>query len=69
MLWKVFNNVDPARDIFRQDARIVIDATTKGAEDGHTRPWPDDIEMDPEVVRRVEARAKELGIEEFLAPH
>ncbi len=69
VLWKVFNNVDPARDIFRQDARIVIDATTKGAEDGHTRPWPDDIEMDPEVVRRVEARAKELGIEEFLAPH
>ena len=66
VLWKVFNNVDPARDIFRQNGRIAIDATTKGVEDGHTRPWPDDIEMDPEVARRVERRARELGIEEFL---
>ncbi|MDR3553574.1 MAG: menaquinone biosynthesis decarboxylase [Syntrophobacteraceae bacterium] len=67
VLWKVSNNVDPARDIVKQDGRLVIDATAKGAEDGHTRPWPDDIEMDPEVVRRVEIRARELGIEEFLA--
>ena len=67
VLWKVFNNVDPARDIVKQDGRIVIDATVKGLEDGHTRPWPADIEMDPEIVRRVEKRAKELGIEEFLA--
>ena len=67
VLWKVFNNVDPARDILKQDGRIVIDATTKGLEDGHARPWPSDIEMDPEVVLRVEKRAKELGIEEFLA--
>ena len=43
-----------------------MDATRKGAEDGHNRPWPDDIEMAPEVVRSVRERAKELGIEEFL---
>ena len=67
VLWKVFNNVDPKRDILRQGGRIVIDATRKGAEDGHTRPWPDDIEMAPEVAGRVRDRAKELGIEEFLA--
>ena len=67
VLWKVFNNVDPARDIVKRNGRIAIDATVKGVEDGHTRPWPDDIRMDPEIVRRVEGRAKELGIEEFLA--
>ena len=67
VLWKVFNNVDPRRDILRQGGRIVIDATRKGAEDGHTRPWPDDIEMTPEVAGRVKERAKELAIEEFLA--
>jgi 4-hydroxy-3-polyprenylbenzoate decarboxylase len=67
VLWKVFNNVDPKRDILRQGGRIVIDATRKGAEDGHTRPWPEDIEMTPEVAGRVRERAKELGIEEFLA--
>ncbi len=67
VLWKVFNNVDPARDILKDKGRIVIDATTKGVEDGHTRPWPNDIEMDTETVKRVEKRAKELGIEKFLA--
>jgi 4-hydroxy-3-polyprenylbenzoate decarboxylase len=67
VLWKVFNNVDPKRDILRQGGRIVIDATRKGAEDGHTRPWPEDIEMTPEVAARVRERAKELAIEEFLA--
>jgi 4-hydroxy-3-polyprenylbenzoate decarboxylase len=66
VLWKVFNNVDPRRDILKHDGRIVVDATRKGAEDGHSRPWPDDIEMAPEVVARVRARAKELGIERFL---
>jgi 4-hydroxy-3-polyprenylbenzoate decarboxylase len=67
VLWKIFNNVDPRRDIIREKSRVAIDATRKGPEDGHARPWPDDIEMDLEVVRSVRERAKELGIEEFLS--
>ena len=67
VLWKVFNNVDPKRDILRQGGRMAIDATRKSVEDGHTRPWPADIEMAPEVARSVRERAKELGIEDFLA--
>lgn len=47
MLWKVFNNVDPARDMVSYDDRsghrMVIDACKKGPADGHTRPWPDDL--------------------------
>jgi 4-hydroxy-3-polyprenylbenzoate decarboxylase len=66
VLWKVFNNVDPKRDILRQGGRMAIDATKKSVEDGHTRPWPADIEMAPEVAASVRKRAKELGIEEFL---
>jgi len=66
VLWKAFNNVDPKRDIVRKAGRIVIDATKKGPEDGHDRPWPDDIIMDPNVVEAVRNRAVELGIEEYL---
>jgi 4-hydroxy-3-polyprenylbenzoate decarboxylase len=65
VLWKVFNNVDPKRDILRQGGRMAIDATKKSVEDGHTRPWPADIEMAPEVAASARERAKELGIEEF----
>jgi 4-hydroxy-3-polyprenylbenzoate decarboxylase len=67
-LWKLFNNVDPKRDLIRKTNRLVIDATKKGPEDGHLRPWPDDIVMDPAIVERVELRAKELGIEGFVRP-
>ncbi|MGO9019494.1 MAG: menaquinone biosynthesis decarboxylase [Syntrophobacteraceae bacterium] len=67
VLWKVFNNVDPKRDILRQGGRMAIDATKKSVEDGHARPWPADIEMAPEVAASVRERAKELGIEGFLA--
>ncbi len=67
LFWKLFNNVDPMRDIFLEDGRIVVDATKKGPEDGHNRPWPDDIIMDPSVKERVRSRAGELGIEEFLS--
>jgi 4-hydroxy-3-polyprenylbenzoate decarboxylase len=67
VLWKVFNNVDPKRDIVKQGSRMAVDATRKGTEDGHNRPWPDDIQMTPDVVGSVRERAKELGIEKFLS--
>jgi 4-hydroxy-3-polyprenylbenzoate decarboxylase len=66
VLWKVFNNVDPKRDMIRVQGKMLIDATKKGPEDGHERPWPDDIIMDAEVVERVRRRAGELGIESIL---
>jgi 4-hydroxy-3-polyprenylbenzoate decarboxylase len=66
VLWKAFNNVEPKRDVIRAQQRMVIDATRKGPEDGHQRPWPDDIVMDSAIVERVKERAKELGIERLL---
>lgn len=65
--WKIFNNIDPRRDIIirtRSDGSLSvgIDATKKGAQDGHMRPWPDDIAMSPEVVRMVDERWPLYGI-------
>ena len=77
--WKVFNNVDPARDITvvkgpldaldhssnlpRFGSKIGIDATKKWPEEGHTRPWPDDIVMDPAVARLVDERWQSYGLD------
>lgn len=62
LLWRAFNNVDPRRDISIGDNRAVIDATRKGAADGHRRPWPEDAVMSSEVKARVTRRSRELGI-------
>ena len=60
VLWKVFNNVDPRRDIRFFSSGAVIDATKKGPADGHNRPWPDDIKMSPEIVKLVDEKFPDL---------
>ena len=78
--WKVFNNIDPKRDIVISDgsldaldhasntphygSRLGIDATKKLPAEGHTRPWPNDIEMSKEIKEMVDKRWKEYGIKE-----
>ena len=68
--WKALNNIDPERDIqftmgpvdsLDHSSRLVnygskmgIDATKKWPGEGFTRPWPDVIEMSPEVKMRVD---------------
>ncbi len=75
--WKVMNHVDPQRDVVITDGpldildhscpqigfggKMGIDATRKGPGEGFTRPWPDEIEMDPLVRKRVDERWKEYG--------
>lgn len=61
LLWKVFNNTDYSRDITIRETGIIIDATKKGPADGHTRPWPDEIEMSAEIKKRVNGLVAELG--------
>jgi 4-hydroxy-3-polyprenylbenzoate decarboxylase len=60
VLWKAFNNVDPGRDIRFIPSGAVIDATRKTPSDGHSRPWPDDIVMSPEIVRQVDEKFPEF---------
>ena len=75
--WRVTNNVDWRRDIVLVDGpldaldhssprpnyggKIGVDATRKGSEDGHDRPWPDDISMDEETRRLVDRRWMDYG--------
>ena len=77
--WKALNNIDPERDIQftmgpidqldhssrlpNYGSKMGIDATRKWPEEGFTRPWPDLIEMDADVKKRVDAVWKQLGIE------
>ncbi len=46
ILWKLFNNVDPQRDIIKNGNRMVIDACKKGPMDHHEREWPEDLSFD-----------------------
>ena len=75
--WKTFNNIDAARDVVIVEGpldaldhasplphyghKMGIDATRKLPEEGHTREWPDDIEMSEEIKRLVDSRWKEYG--------
>ncbi|WP_105616684.1 menaquinone biosynthesis decarboxylase [Vallitalea okinawensis] len=62
--WKVFNNIDAKRDLVYSDRRLGIDATKKWASEGHTRAWPDDIEMTEEIKDLVSKRWQDYGIKE-----
>jgi 4-hydroxy-3-polyprenylbenzoate decarboxylase len=76
---KVLNNIDPERDIQFTlgpvdsldhasrlpdfGSKMGVDATRKWPSEGFTRPWPDEITMDPETKERVTKRWKEYGLE------
>src|SRR6266403_3293480 len=76
---KVFNNIDPERDIQftlgpvdsldhasrlpNFGSKMGIDATRKWATEGFSRPWPDEILMDEETKAMVDKKWKDLGIE------
>lgn len=74
--WHVFNNTDPKRDMMFADgpldildhaspmwaygSKVGIDATKKWKTEGFDREWPDEIEMDEDTKRKVDARWAEL---------
>jgi 4-hydroxy-3-polyprenylbenzoate decarboxylase len=74
-------NVDPARDVVISEGpldhldhaperqfvggKLGIDATAKWPEEG-ARPWPEEIEMSPEIRDLVDRRWAEYGIESVL---
>jgi len=77
--WKVFNNIDAGRDVVISEGpldaldhasnlphygcRMGIDATRKWPSEGHTREWPDDIEMTEDIKEQVTRRWAEYGID------
>jgi 4-hydroxy-3-polyprenylbenzoate decarboxylase len=76
---KVFNNIDPERDIQftlgpvdsldhasrlpNFGSKMGIDATRKWPTEGFTRPWPGEILMDEKTKALVDGKWKDLGIE------
>lgn len=79
VLWRVGNNIDPQRDIcfVRGPVDILdhaapqagfgskmgVDATRKLPAEGFDRPWPEVIEMSPEVKARLDGLMRTLGLE------
>lgn len=76
--WQALGNVDWSRDVVIDDGpvdhldhasyqhsfggKIGIDATAKLPEEGYQRGWPDRIEMDPQVVEKIDRIWGELGL-------
>lgn len=76
--WRVFNNIDADYDLeivhgpldvldhsspmAKWGAKLGIDATKTWPEEGHSRLWPEEIEMSKEIKERVDRRWKELGL-------
>lgn len=50
LTWRIVNNIDAKRDIFIAHHLVFIDATDKGACDGHLREWPKDTNCSPAVI-------------------
>jgi 4-hydroxy-3-polyprenylbenzoate decarboxylase len=78
VVWKALNHIDPERDtefvlgpietldhasrLPKYGSKMGVDATRKWPEEGFTRPWPDEIVMDPRVKALVDRRWAEYGV-------
>lgn len=76
--WRAFNNIDARRDLVLSDGpldaldhssplprygtRLGVDATRKGPDEGHPRPWPESLSMTAEIKALVDGRWSEYGI-------
>ena len=58
LIWRVTNNMDALRDVYRSGLMVGIDGTNKNSLDNFTREWPDDVTCTPSVVHRL----KEMGV-------
>jgi len=79
VVWRVFNNIDPERDIQFTlgpvdsldhssrmpdfGSKMGVDATRKWSSEGFNRPWPDEILMDAKTKALVDKKWKELGFD------
>jgi 4-hydroxy-3-polyprenylbenzoate decarboxylase len=78
VLWRLGNNVDPRRDVVFVDgpvdaldhasplphygSKMGVDCTRKWPEEGFSRDWPEVIEMDPEIKKKVDELWPKLGL-------
>ncbi|MEW5899356.1 MAG: menaquinone biosynthesis decarboxylase [Bacillota bacterium] len=83
VMWRVFNNVDPRRDLIIVDgpldaldhsspssgygSKMGVDATRKLPEEGHPREWPEEIVMSAEIKELVDRKWESYGLAEIVA--
>ena len=76
--WRVYNNIDAKHDLeivegpldvldhsspmAKWGAKLGIDATKTWPEEGHSREWPDEIEMTEDVKKMVDEKWCSLGL-------
>src|SRR3954464_4523131 len=76
--WRALNNIDAKRDVFFAEGpidvldhasaafgfggKLGVDATRKWKDEGFTREWREVLKMRPDVVARVDALWKDLGL-------
>jgi 4-hydroxy-3-polyprenylbenzoate decarboxylase len=61
-VWRITNNIDGERDIYRFDPMVAIDGTNKSREiDNFPREWPPDVDTTPEVIGKLQ----KLGLVEL----
>ncbi len=61
LIWRVTNNMDALRDIYKSGLMVGIDGTNKNSLDNFTRKWPDDVECTSSVIQSL----KEKGVWDF----
>ena len=77
--WRVFNNIDAEHDVeivhgpldvldhsspmAKWGAKLGIDATKTWPEEGHSREWPEEIEMTKDVKARINYMWNSLGLD------
>jgi len=66
LIWRVANNIDAKRDIYKENEYIAIDATDKTELDGFKREWPDDTDCDKSVIESLRSRELIDVSDEFL---
>jgi 4-hydroxy-3-polyprenylbenzoate decarboxylase len=74
--WRALGNTDWRRDLVLSNGAfdhyasadlprsfIGLDATSKTAEDGHPRGWPEEIFMSDEIIKKVDERWSAYGLQ------
>jgi 4-hydroxy-3-polyprenylbenzoate decarboxylase len=78
VVWKALNHIDPERDIQfvlgpvdsldhasrlpNFGSKMGVDATKKWPSEGFTRPWPEELRMDPRIQALVDGKWEKLGL-------
>ncbi len=62
--WKMFNNINPNRDlVFYDNGKITIDVTKKYASEGYHRQWPKELHMDKKTIDKIDSIWDKLDID------